>query len=134
MEFLEDDPGARAGAVLRSNLERVDVYCTGGLYDDPETGPTPRHPKQKIRRLWLRTRTGRLSSLFQREPPLRCQQCGRTVPIAGSYTVIDSEHGHPETGLRYEGGTWLRLVEWHAHNDPERRVLSVDISDSCYPW
>jgi hypothetical protein len=119
-----------------SSLERLDVICTGGLYDDPELGPTPRHTRQKLRRIHVRRRTrqGTVAPLFQREPPLRCPQCGRTVTIAGTGVIENSPEGHPETGMRYEGGVWLRVAGHAARTSPDRRVVTVDISDPCYPW
>lgn len=120
-------------------LERIDVVCTGGTYDDPENGPTPRHPRQKLGRLWIHC-GAHVGSFHEEERVRRCPQCERHVPVArplptarggrGEGTTVD-----PAVPATYvEGGVWQRILVWAQREHPDRRVVVVDISDRAYPW
>jgi len=112
------------------SLERIDVVCTGGTYDDPEHGRSPRHPRQKLGRLRLH-RPHQLEQTWkeQKNHWLRpCPQCGRHNLVAYAKPILDG-------GVwQLDGGVWQRIVEWAEREHPDRRVIVVDISDPVYPW
>lgn len=120
----------------RGRLERIDVICTGGRYNDPERGLTPRHARQKLGRLNVHRRgdrEGRLAELFTRGKPKVCPRCARRVPVGGAYPVFD-ESVEDMPLERIEGGVWQRILEHIETEQPDRRVVTVDISDVRYPW
>lgn len=122
---------------MTARLERIDVVCTGGRYDDPEHGPTPRHARQKLGRLYQQ-RAGHVGKLYDRGKPFKCPQCERTVPVAmsasawGSFPPSSEEYERNPSG--YSGGVWQRIADWLEGEHPDRRVAEVDISDLRYPW
>jgi hypothetical protein len=117
-------------------IERLDVICTGGIYEDPEHGPTPRHSRQKLGRLWVR-HSGAIGQFGQSEPIRPCPQCGRRTRLGMSGPAWeDSSNPTDEELERFptgnDGGVWQRILDGLNRTQPNRRVVVVDISDSCY--
>lgn len=118
------------------SIERLDLTCTGGLYDDPQHGPTARHPRQKLGRLWVR-RNGNIGQLGQSEPIRPCPQCGRRTRLGmamGAWEVpgqpTAKELEQFPTG--YDSGRWQKILDWANATSPDRRVFVVDISEKRY--
>lgn len=118
-------------------IERIDIVCTGGKYDDPVLGPTPRHPRQKLGRLHVSRHGDKFAhGIGQRVSTRKCPQCGRVVPVATTTTRANYQDLPPgAAGPDYfDGGVWQRILQWAARERTDRRVITVDISDDCYPW
>lgn len=117
-------------------IERVDLICTGGLYDDPELGPTARHPRQKLGRVWIK-RMGTLGQYGASEPVRKCPQCGRhtRIGMAGPKWADMTAPTPEEVDLYptgYDGGRWQRVIDWANREFPDRLVFVADISDKRY--
>lgn len=123
--------------IARRGIERLDLICTGGQYDDPVYGKTARHPKQKLGRLWVH-RHGNIGQLGQSEPIKQCPQCYRRTRLGMAIPAEWKTPGSPTpqelekfpTG--YDGGAWQRILDGLNKIYPNRRVVVVDISDPRY--
>lgn len=118
-------------------IECLNLICTGGMYDDPVHGKTPRHGKQKLGKLWV-NHNGNIGQLGMSEPIRPCPQCSRRTRLGMAVVGwADTEKGPTAEELEkyptaYDGGVWQRILDGLNKIHPDRRVVVVDISDSCY--